>query len=363
MASLNISGQNGSFSSNDFNREIRILELNRDFINKVWPAFILWGIIGVVGVVGNGTIFLMLWLGKKLRQKPLRRHILALAAVDFFGCLILIPAEIYRYTNMVSDGMELFYKIKCSLNVVYMTCSCFILVSIAVDRHRALAYPLQVSARQTTSNLLRWTLFRRVVYAIFVPLLSIPPLFLCGAAPSVESDGNGGNMTLFVNGGDQRYDKHWSHVYKLTAACVQVFFSCVLIILYVKIALFVRDRTRHASNASIRYKDSGELEHSGRRRRVPTNIKIYFIVTAVFVSTYLLYIGLTSVKSVKLSDELFLVYTIAYKLYYIHSTVMPLLCLKMDIKLRHHFLSIFSRQRRRKASTAFSTSSALSFST
>ncbi|GFO34241.1 cholecystokinin receptor [Plakobranchus ocellatus] len=138
------------------------------------PALILFGVIMIVGALGNSLVLFVYYF--KFKPSYIRTAILALAILDTITCILCIPGEIldmrysFTYTSQIScKGQRL-------LTTAILMASGFILVWVAHDRYRRICYPLQEQATAKSA-------IKKILGScIMATLLAIPAALVYGVA-------------------------------------------------------------------------------------------------------------------------------------------------------------------------------------
>ena len=124
-----------------------------------------YSVIILIGTIGN--LMLIINLALKRSRKTSQYFILNLAAVDLLTCTLSIPFDI---TLLVLGGWP-FGRVMCwlvyPLQTVFMAVSVSTLLCMALERHRAILYPLKP---RITGTVIKLVIF--LVWAISVALVS-----------------------------------------------------------------------------------------------------------------------------------------------------------------------------------------------
>ncbi|XP_052773811.1 olfactory receptor 151-like [Mya arenaria] len=369
-------GLNGTFDVNmNFGNTINrnntsqnlLDELNARDAAMLLPLTVVLGVFGIVGLVGNIFVFIVYGCGKKFKDRKFRYFVLSLACIDFLTCLTLIPAEILKHRNYFNFTDRYFCKMKCFMNVFAAAGASYCLTLVAFDRYILTCRPVLCNKVPKVSHDWAWRLC--LIMLLMAVLTSIPAAVLCGITSDVIIDVRGNVAADIYACEIEPYyeDAIARYVYRISLCVIQILVSLVMIVLYAKIghtvsqAMHIReDRNpqiiqmydyrahvgprpradRHQLAAPIYAPHNDDYHHNHHQHHhIPTNIKLLFIVTIVFIGTYLLYMSLSWIDQKHLSQKQFLVFSMFYRSYFIHSIINPILYLKMDKHFRERCMS------------------------
>jgi len=160
MASIQV--DNGNTSSQRMNSSNNT-ELSMELLTVI--QITCYSAIILIGTIGN--LMLIINLALKRSRKTSQYFILNLAAVDLLTCTLSIPFDI---TLLVLGGWP-FGRVMCwlvyPLQTVFMAVSVSTLLCMALERHRAILYPLKP---RITGTVIKLVIF--LVWAISVTLVS-----------------------------------------------------------------------------------------------------------------------------------------------------------------------------------------------
>ncbi|XP_052770890.1 alpha-1A adrenergic receptor-like [Mya arenaria] len=347
-------------------------ELNDRDAATLLPLTILLGVFGIVGIVGNIFVFIVYGCGKEFKDRKFRYFVLSLACINFLTCLTLIPAEILKHRNYFNFTERYFCKIKCSMNVFAASGASYCMTLVAVDRYILTCRPVLCNKVPKVSN--DWARRLCLIMLLMAVLTSIPAAVLCGITSDVITDVRGYlaadiyacEIEPYFEDGIARY------VYRISLCAIQILVSLVMIVLYAKIghtvsrAMHIREDTdqeiiemydyrahvgprprasRHQLVAPAYGQNNDEYHHHHHHHHhhIPNNIKLLFIVTIVFIATYLIYLSLSWIDQKHLSQTQFLVFSMFYRSYFVHSIINPILYLKMDKHFRERCRSFMKK--------------------
>ena len=161
-------------------------ELNEKAVKDLIPLFVVLSLLMLFGLLENASMLLFIWSEAKQLVGTFFLRILAI--VDTLVCLtislnIIELNNIYKVTNDALCKITVFSKFSTSLF------SGFILVTIAVYRHRLVCFPFKRQLDVKGAKLVT------VLVLCFALLLSVPQVFLVETV-GVEIPTNN-NLTLF----------------------------------------------------------------------------------------------------------------------------------------------------------------------
>ena len=335
-------------------------ELNARYATTLIPFTILLGLFGVIGIVGNILVFIVYGWGQKFKDKKFRYYVLTLAVIDFVTCLTLIPAEMVKHMSYFNFTEHVLCKMKCFFNVFAASSAFYCLTLIAIDRFIMICHPLLFAKVPAFSNgLARKLCFLMIILAV---LTAIPSAILCGITPHVIRDVTGHVITVSLCESDPYYAHSVQrYVYRFILCGLQTLVSLVMIVLYAKIGhavmkvIKLRDekenelKTRSMQSLHRHYTEREHhcTEHPDvtncrhhHHTHMPSNIKLLFLVTLVFIVTFLFYMVLSWVDQTTLTPVQFLFFSMAFRLYFVHSIINPILYMKMDKYFRKRCMEL-----------------------
>ena len=222
-------------------------DLNREYIHTVLPLSVLFGILFLIGVVGNGFIVYVYIV--KYPQCNFRYFVIILGIIDLLRCFMTVPAEIYtQYTWFIKPISEI-CKAKIFFNTISITSSSVILLLIAVDRYRKACCPHGWQIQPICALKLC------VVLSIVSVLWSGPSLVVCGPQTYVmKYAGSEVNVTVCLKD-DAFKNTIWPFlILKVVYAVPTSIIMVVTLILYILIARRIYKRTRNPK------KKAGQVE-------------------------------------------------------------------------------------------------------
>ncbi|XP_052787853.1 cholecystokinin receptor type A-like [Mya arenaria] len=118
-------------------------ELNDRYAKALLPLTITFGVFAVFGFLGNLIILLVFSLSRDYKRNNFKVFVLTLAVIDMVICITLIPAEMVKQRKYFEFGDVVTCKVKCFFNVFGATSSCLALLVISIDRFRKVVQPFK----------------------------------------------------------------------------------------------------------------------------------------------------------------------------------------------------------------------------
>ncbi|CAH1798840.1 unnamed protein product [Owenia fusiformis] len=125
---------------------------------------IVFGIFFIIGLIGNGTVILIVALNKNMRNVP-NIYITNLALGDFLLIAFSVPFSSVLYTFTGWHFGEAVCKLNVFVQSLSLGVSVFTLTALSTDRFIAIVYPM---AKHTGNPMLR-----TIVFAVFIWMASI----------------------------------------------------------------------------------------------------------------------------------------------------------------------------------------------
>lgn len=126
-------------------------DLNDQMAISLMPTLIYIGFLLVTGVVGNTVVFIVYY--KRFKPSAIRSYILAMSVFDLSANILSLPGEIidmrFYYTFDIPWLCKIFRFINSFLTLV----SAFLLVSVALDRHKKICHPLKKQRSEHQINI------------------------------------------------------------------------------------------------------------------------------------------------------------------------------------------------------------------
>lgn len=235
---------------------------------------IVFAIIFLVGVFGNGTLVLIFVRHRVMRNVP-NTYILSLALGDLLVIVSCVPFTSTVYTFYSWPYGELICKISESTKDVSIGVTVFTLTALSADRFFAIVDPLKklhssIGGRRAT----KFTILVTVSIWVFSVLFAVP-----AATLSYIRVFNQDNVTLFE--ACYPFPEEWSPHYPRTMVIVKFFmyYAIPLTIIAVFYVLMARHLIRSTRN--LPGEAQGQLRQIKARRKVAKTVLAFVIVFAV----------------------------------------------------------------------------------
>ncbi|XP_045189536.2 alpha-2A adrenergic receptor-like [Mercenaria mercenaria] len=125
------------------NRTETLEQLNDRYAEALLPLTVTFGFFTLFGIFGNLIILLVFTLSRDYKRNNFKVFVLTLGVIDIITCCTLIPAEMVKQRKYFAFGDEVSCKVKCFFNVFVSTASCLALLVISVDRYRKVVQPFK----------------------------------------------------------------------------------------------------------------------------------------------------------------------------------------------------------------------------
>ena len=152
--------------------------ITNEFKDYILPVSAIFGLFACVGILGN--LFVLYVHIFKYKNCNFRFFVLGLCAVDLTSSVTILPLEIYTQLNWYVFPSQWLCKLKAFMNVFTSVASVYVLLLIAIDRHRKVCAPY--SWQMTNSSVL-------IGYGIAFLLTCFqgwPVLIVWGLRPTVK---------------------------------------------------------------------------------------------------------------------------------------------------------------------------------
>ena len=252
--------------NNSNNTETTNIELSMELLTVI--QITCYSVIIVIGTIGN--LMLIINLAPERNRKTSQYFILNLAVVDLLTCTLSIPFDI---TLLVPGGPWPFGRVMCRLvyplQTVFMAVSVSTLLCMALERHRAILYPLKP---KITGTVIKLVIF--LVWAISVGLVS--PY----AAALKMKDGE---CVENWPSNDPRYPKAFTLCVFLILYLSPL---CVITVAYARVGLRLRANSLKAELLVGTNRDKNRLSKFRTRRNI--RIVKFFVLAVVAFAVCLL---------------------------------------------------------------------------
>ncbi|KAH3713136.1 alpha-2Db adrenergic receptor-like [Dreissena polymorpha] len=170
----------------DFPQNVTLAQLNNSLVELHIPTIIFIAILMVVGVLGN--ILVVYVYTFKYSPSTYRSFILWLGWIDLIACTVGMPLLIVSMLYPYMFPSEAACKSFRFLHVFFVVASAFIVIGIAIERHRRICYPFSAEITPTKIKIMCF------VASALGCLVALPAIFVYGDA-SVDTGVHGINGT------------------------------------------------------------------------------------------------------------------------------------------------------------------------
>ena len=148
--------------------------LHRDKLKELAPVIAILALLMIIGLVGNVSIFIFYW--RQPKRSSTTFFIMVLAVTDFFVCCVM-GLEIADVINTYVFDNDVACKLYIYCNHIAAVASGFVLVIIAIDRHRKLCHPLKPQLTLKHAKIVT------IVCLTVALVTSVPVVFMFGTSP------------------------------------------------------------------------------------------------------------------------------------------------------------------------------------
>ncbi|WAR07627.1 DRD2-like protein [Mya arenaria] len=239
-----------------------IMELNRTFVELMWPVIFMMTVFMFVGAFGNSVV---LFMYARKRQGTTHVFILLLAGIDWLACLVIHPYVLYKLFNNYDQTWNITCKIFEFFIHVTLAVSGLTLLLVAIDRYLAICHPVRylVFDRHVTKGI--------SAISVISILFSLPLFEFYGAAP---------NDTVYQGTMVKTFQCHYQVKYQTSAVLMGfgafvmfIFLSEVIamVFLYKNVAVTAYRRRKSVMPLSNVPSLGGTKPTSGSKSRLPFN--------------------------------------------------------------------------------------------
>ncbi|XP_052787791.1 cholecystokinin receptor type A-like [Mya arenaria] len=118
-------------------------ELNDRYARTLLPLTVIFGFFAIFGFLGNILILVVFSLSRDYKRNNFKVFVLTLAVIDLVICVTFIPAEMVKQRKYFEFGDVVTCKVKCFFNVFGASSSCLALLVISIDRFRKVVQPFK----------------------------------------------------------------------------------------------------------------------------------------------------------------------------------------------------------------------------
>jgi hypothetical protein len=318
---------------------VTIEDVNAQLLRRNLGGIGLLCILSIIGLIGNAHV---LWVYvRQFSKSNYRVYVIWLAMMDIFNCVVVAPMVVSYLFFPVTFPSEIYCKIFRFFNYFAAIASTSSLISIAVDRYKAICSPLKDQLTITQAKIL---CFMNVVVAF---LLSWPAPFLYGLR-DIETGVPGlSGYRCFT---EAKYEeKKYQIYYNALLLLYFILVSTTMVFVYIKIGRNIH--THFKFQETIRRMSSRNVDEvksttgNGARRSTITLcvVTIAYILSAV--PHHLLAVMIFVVKGFDCSLSLVesqIYYTFIWS-YFVNSMVNPFIYGIRDRKFRTAVKQIYKR--------------------
>lgn len=252
----------------DFGPNVTIMDLNDSLVQLHIPTIVFIAILMVLGVTGNS--FVLYIYTRKYHPSTYRSFILWLGWIDLIACSVGMPLLIVSMLYPYMFPSEEACKTLRFLHVFFVVSSAFIVIAIAIERHRRICYPFSVEMSPTKIKIMCF------VASVLGCLVAIPAIFVFGDAVVETGVYNLTGVECFI---DPKFkDSKFPQGYFMFQLVLTLISMLIMAIFYFRIGTqicshhqFIRDNTynRRASDDKNKgkipdnYSDADEKENNG----------------------------------------------------------------------------------------------------
>lgn len=350
-------------------------QLNTRYATALLPLTIAIGFFIFLGVIGNVlTLFVFSW-SRVYHSNNFTVFVIAFAVIDLTTCITLLPAEMITHRYYFTFQDEGLCKAKCFFTVFGASASCLALLVISADRYRQVVQPMKM---QLTAKLAMILLF--IVVFVFSIVLAVPGTVMCGIHNTNKTNIYGESTEIHICETSDQYRKSvWRMLYKYVLIILQLGMSLTYIILYAFVmqeaCKHIKDIAKLKNNPSFKQRHHSvgndvntniqnaadtrgrsikafdellgsdplqleDLKEMGNRpaptsqqsvmsttvNDFPTKTIVWFILTLIFIITYMTHMGLILRTSdiVHMSTKEFTWFLCFYRVYFINHIINPI---------------------------------------
>ena len=165
--------------------------LHRDKLTELAPIIAILVLLMIIGLIGNVSIFVFYW--RQTRRSSTTFFIVILAVTDFLVCCV-VGLEITDIINTYVFENDAACKLYIFCNHTAAIASGFVLVTIAIDRHRKLCYSLKTQLTLKQAKIVS-------IISFTVALVASTPVFIMYETTQVNIT-NTYNISFPVQGSD-----------------------------------------------------------------------------------------------------------------------------------------------------------------
>ena len=350
-----------------------LFDINEQIAVTLIPAMVYVGVMMLFGVVGNILVcFVFITKMKKGTQNFL---ITSLAVFDLLSSLLAMPVEIADMRYFYTFRSEVACKLLRFINALCCLSSIVTLLAIAVDRYLKVCRPMKTQMKLQQAKL-------SVGIAVCAGLLFSWPAFVIYGIRTVETE-TSGVFGSDCSTSDGMIRTQYPLVYHAVLALGFITLTITLAVLYGLICVSAKKHTRYMTRTSdIQKPFSGEKDSSvsslecstsnvrlshianvqprlskestkgetTRKRRVKDKTTIIgFVVTLVFVMSFLPFLSLVGARSFfkdfdyNLKGAAMVAFNVFIRSYFVNSAANPIIYGVLNVRFREESIRLFKR--------------------
>ncbi|XP_050441474.1 neuropeptides capa receptor-like [Adelges cooleyi] len=302
-------------------------------LNIVIPITIVYVFIFVTGVIGNIAVCVVI-IQNNFMHTATNYYLFSLAISDLTLLLLGLPNDLSVYWQQYPWQLgEFICKLRALVSEMTSYTSVLTIVAFSMERYIAICHPLHSYAM---SGLKRAVRIIAVVWV--VSFLAALPFAMFTKVDYVDYP-PGSGKPLYESAFCAMLDSNLPPgvpIYELSSFLFFLVPMVIIIVLYVRIGLQIRQSSRHSLGKQMQGGESKQMQSKKSIVRMLAAVVIaFFLCWAPFHAQRLLYVYAQDSQYYSLVNEL--LYIIAGCFYYFSSTVNPILYNLMSMKYRRAF--------------------------
>ncbi|XP_041361669.1 orexin receptor type 1-like [Gigantopelta aegis] len=356
------------------NNSTDLYEINEGIAQTLIPAMAYVGFMMLFGVLGNVLVCFVFI--KKMKRGTQNFLITSLAVFDLLSSLLAMPVEIADMRYYYTFHSEVACKLLRFINALCCLSSIVTLLAIAIDRYLKVCRPLETQMKLRQAKL-------SVGVAVCAGLAFSWPALVIYGIRTVQTEVVG-VLGKDCSTSDSMIDTLYPLVYHAVLAVGFIAFTVALIVLYGLICVSAKKHKRymartsdigksisgkkHTSMSSLECstsnarlsdiddvqpqlsKDSTKRETTLRRRRMKDKTTVIgFVVTLVFVLSFLPFLSLVGARSVfknfdyDLKGAAMVAFNVFIRSYFVNSAANPIIYGVLNVRFRQESIVLFKR--------------------
>ncbi|KAK3599426.1 hypothetical protein CHS0354_036445 [Potamilus streckersoni] len=299
------------------------VQFNQRYSDALLPLSVIFGLTAFLGVIGNSLVLASYIKRRDLKDKNFRWYVFCIGSLDIATCLISIPAEIVKHRFFFIFCSNELCKTKCFVNIfTAASLPCCFLV-LAVDRYIWVSRSLKENFSKKITPQLAWKL---CIIALVVSLMiAVPGGIMCGAMTITVLNKAKEEIIVYVCQTDEVYQGNvFTLIYRLALLIFLVVIGISLIAICIAIySMLHRSKIAHQTTSQTEMEGNNESVLNSDSS-LTSNIKLVSAMTVTIIVTYLLYIGLSFMDISNMSEAKFVLFNLAYRIYFLRCAMNPL---------------------------------------